>query len=97
MKRKNCQCDLSEKEKTLWAPRNVLDMLAELNIKNNLGLRKEDMEKIVYNINLLYLQHEKAKVSQLKVDYDRKIRELQREVNHSIPYEIMQIQKHKER
>jgi hypothetical protein len=77
-RRKNCQCDPSEREKTLWAPRDVVNMVVELNNKNNFGLNRENIEKIVHNINLVYLQREKVKQSQLKNHCNKKIRELER-------------------
>lgn len=51
----------------------------------------------MYNINLVYLQREKVKQSQIITQYQKKLREAEREANHAIPYEILQIQKQKER
>jgi hypothetical protein len=53
-------------------------MVVELNNKNNFGLNRENIEKIVHNINLVYLQREKVKQSQLKNHCNKKIRELER-------------------
>ena len=38
MRRKNCACNMSEREKTLWAPKDVLEIMKRLNQKDEMGL-----------------------------------------------------------
>ena len=40
----------------MWAPKDVIDLMVELNKRHRFGLSRDDVEKIVYNINLVYLQ-----------------------------------------
>lgn len=97
MRRRNCACNLSEREKTLWAPKDVLEILKALNAKDEMNLDDEMMERIVYNLNLLYLQREKVKMEDLKEEYEKKMHLVERKANASIPYDVLQIQKQKER
>lgn len=62
----------------MWAPRDVIELMAELNKRHSFNLSRDDIEKIVYNINLVYLQREKAKQSQMLTQCQRRIREAER-------------------
>jgi hypothetical protein len=95
--KKNCNHTPGEKEKSLWAPAELVQGLKGLNLREELGLGEGQVELMVSRLKDMFEASCSSRLGKLRESCSSRVQKVSRTSQNSVPYELVQVTRAHER